>query len=295
MQSNSRTTGRHPSALLLSPALLIITAFFVVPLIWILMLSFTAPDSASFSMSHFTLANYAKFLSDKYYVIDLLWRTVRLSVVATCCAVLIGFAGAIVINRSPVRLQGLFLFFVMCPLWVNLVVRTLSLMVLLGRDGPLNRLLLWSGFIDHPAQLLYNDMSVLIGMIQVSVPFVVLSLHGVLKSIPTELEQAAMSVGANPVSTFMRVTLPLSVPGVLAGSILALGINMESFVVPILLGGGRVPFMSVAAYEAATISNNLPLAATIGMILLIVTLVMLALYQLLVDTAMRRSSTLRVG
>src|SRR5690606_17876709 len=127
--------------------------------------------------------------------------------------------------------------------------------------------------------LLYTETSVIIGMIQVAVPFVVMSIYGVLQSIPRQLEHAAMTVGANPFAAFRRVTLPLSVPGILAGSVLAFGINVESFVVPILLGGGRVRFMSVAAYETATVSNNLPFAATIGMILLMVTMLMLGLYQ----------------
>jgi len=128
--------------------------------------------------------------------------------------------------------------------------------------------------------------------VQVAVPFVVMSIYGVLQSIPQQLEQAAMSVGATPLSAFRRVTLPLSLPGILAGSVLAFGINVESFVVPILLGGGRVRFMSVAAYETATVSNNLPFAATIGMILLIVTILMLTLYQWAVRRAVRQQPVL---
>lgn len=122
-----------------------------------------------------------------------------------------------------------------------------------------------------------------------------MSIYGVLQSIPRQLEHAAMTVGATPLSVFRRVTLPLSVPGILAGSVLAFGINVESFVVPILLGGGRVRFMSVAAYETATISNNLPFAATIGVILLIVTMVMLGVYQWAVRSAGRSTAVLQAS
>ena len=97
--------------------------------------------------------------------------------------------------------------------------------------------------------------------------------------ICTGLGYATAWIAPNPISAFLRVTLPLSIPGILAGSVLAFGINVESFVVPILLGGGKVRFMSVAAYEMATSSNNLPFAATIGVILLVVTMLMLGLYQ----------------
>ena len=104
-----------------------------------------------------------------------------------------------------------------------------------------------------------------------------------------------MTVGATPLAAFRRVTLPLSVPGILAGSVLAFGINVESFVVPILLGGGRVRFMSVAAYETATVSNNLPFAATIGVILLIVTMVMLGVYQWAVRSAGRPATAIQAA
>jgi ABC-type spermidine/putrescine transport system permease subunit I len=275
------------------PALLILVVFFFIPLVLIVIFSFMTSGQAGAVEMPMTLANYNHFLTDSYYLKDLLWRTVRLSALATFFAVIIGYIGAFVITRASEKLQPWLIFLNMCPLWVNLVIRTLSLMVILGRDGPINHLLIALGVTERPIQLLYNETAVLIGMVQVSIPFVVLSLYGVLKSIPRDLEHAAMSVGANPISVFIRVILPLSVPGIFAGSILALGINMESFVVPILLGGGRVRFMSVAAYEMATVSNNLPFAAAIGMILLVVTLLMLGVYQWLVHSMSRMPTALR--
>lgn len=241
-----------------------------------------------------TLLNYERFLTDGYYLKDLLGRTVRLSAWATLYAVVLGYIGAFVIVRAKESIQPWLIFLCMCPLWVNLVVRTLSLMIILDRTGPFNKLLMSIGITDRPMQLLYNETSVLIGMVQVAVPFVVLSLYGVLQAIPRQLEQAAMTVGATPIEAFIKVTFPLSIPGVLAGTILAFGINMESFVVPILLGGGKVRFMSVAAYEAVTISNNLPFAATIGVILLVVTMVMLGIFQRLIN-AFGRGPAVRVA
>lgn len=274
-------------ALLFLPAITILVAFFVVPLIWVLILSFLSTGPAGEVINQFTLANYARFLTDSYYLNDLLLRTIRLAAIATVLSVAIGYAGAFVIVRASPSAQSWMVLLVMLPLWVNLVVRTLSLMVVLGRNGPVNQLLVGLGITPRPLPLLFNETAVVIGMIQVAVPFVVMSVYGVLQSIPRELEHAAMTVGASPMSAFCRVTLPLSVPGLLAGSVLAFGINVESFVVPILLGGGRVRFMSVAAYEMATVSNNLPFAATIGVILLIVTMAMLAAYQWAVRSAGR--------
>jgi ABC-type spermidine/putrescine transport system permease subunit I len=266
-------------AALLSPSMVILGAFFVVPLLWILMLSFVTSDETGAVVFRFTFENYERFLTDRYYLQDLLFRTIRLAAIATAFAVVIGYAGATMIVRAPARAQTWLILLVMCPLWVNLVVRTLSLMVILGRRGVVNEIIVGLGLSEQPLRLLFNETSVLIGMVQVAVPFVVMSIYGVLQSIPRQLEHAAMTVGASPFAAFRRVTLPLSVPGILAGSVLAFGINVESFVVPILLGGGRVRFMSVAAYETATVSNNLPFAATIGMILLLVTMLMLGLYQ----------------
>lgn len=283
---------RHPSVLFL-PAISILGAFFVMPLIWVLILSFLGTGPTGEVLYEFTFANYARFLTDSYYLNDLLLRTIRLAAIATVLSVIIGYIGAFVIVRAEERVQTWMVLLVMLPLWVNLVVRTLSLMVVLGRNGPVNQFLVELGIADRPLQLLYNETAVLIGMIQVAVPFVVMSIYGVLQAIPRQLEQAAMTVGATPVEAFRRVTLPMSVPGIMAGSVLAFGINVESFVVPILLGGGRVRFMSVAAYETATVSNNLPFAATIGIILLIVTMLMLAAYQWAVRSAGRPQTILQ--
>lgn len=277
---------KKPGILFL-PALSILGAFFVLPLIWVFILSFMGTGPTGEVLSEFTLSNYSRFLGDSYYLNDLLWRTIRMAAVATAFSVVIGYLGAFLIVRAEPRAQTWMILLVMLPLWVNLVVRTLSLMVVLGRTGPVNQLLVGLGLADRPLQLLYNETSVIIGMVQVAIPFVVMSIYGVLQSIPRQLEHAAMTVGAPPIAAFRRVTLPLSVPGILAGSVLAFGINVESFVVPILLGGGRVRFMSVAAYETATQSNNLPFAATIGVILLIVTMVMLGVYQWAVRSASR--------
>ncbi|MDX0110172.1 ABC transporter permease subunit [Sinorhizobium meliloti] len=275
---------KRPGILFL-PAITILAAFFILPLIWVFVLSFMGSDPTGEVANELTLANYARFLGDSYYLNDLLWRTIRMAAIATAFSVVIGYIGAFLIVRSKPRVQTWLILLVMLPLWVNLVVRTLSLMVVLGRTGPVNQFLVAIGVTDRPLALLYTETSVIIGMVQVAVPFVVMSIYGVLQSIPCQLEHAAMTVGAPPVQAFRRVTLPLSMPGILAGSVLAFGINVESFVVPILLGGGRVRFMSVAAYETATVSNNLPFAATIGMILLVVTMVMLAAYQWAIHSA----------
>jgi putative spermidine/putrescine transport system permease protein len=281
--------------LLTLPSGVIIVTFFLLPLAWIIILSFSTPTDSGTVLPEATLSNYVRFLSDRHYLVDLLWRTVRLSLIATVIAVLIGYAGAMAIARANQKWRPILMFMNLCPLWVNLVVRTLSLMIVLGRDGPINKALLALGVVKQPLQLLFNETAVVVGMVQVSVPFVILSLYAVLQTIPRELEYAAMSVGATPWATFRRVTLPLSVPGIMAGSILALGINMESFVVPILLGGGRVQFMSIAAFEMATVSDNLPFAATIGMVLLAVTLSMLVIYQWLVGRMARAPSALPVA
>ncbi|MCZ7976425.1 ABC transporter permease [Agrobacterium tumefaciens] len=278
---------KKPGILFL-PAITILAAFFILPLIWVFVLSFMGSGPTGEVLNAFTLSNYARFLGDSYYLNDLLWRTIRMAAIATAFSVVIGYLGAFLIVRAEPRIQTWLILLVMLPLWVNLVVRTLSLMVVLGRTGPVNQFLVAIGITDRPLALLYTETSVIIGMIQVAVPFVVMSIYGVLQSIPRQLEHAAMTVGAPPVQAFRRVTLPLSMPGILAGSVLAFGINVESFVVPILLGGGRVRFMSVAAYETATVSNNLPFAATIGVILLIVTMVMLAAYQWAIHSANRQ-------
>ncbi|CAN7374456.1 ABC transporter permease [Bosea sp. LjRoot90] len=281
--------------LLTLPAVTILGAFFILPLVWVLILSVLTAGPTGEVLGEVTLQNYARFLTDGYYLNDLLLRTIRLAAIATLFSVVIGYLGALVIVRASPTAQSWMVLLVMLPLWVNLVVRTLSLMVVLGRNGPVNQILVGLGFSARPLPLLYNETAVVIGMVQVAVPFVIMAIYGVLQSIPRELEHAAMTVGATPLSAFRRVTLPLSLPGILAGSVLAFGINVESFVVPILLGGGRVRFMSVAAYETATVSNNLPFAATIGVVLLVVTMAMLALYQWAVRSAGRQATVIQAG
>lgn len=255
---------------LLTPVLIGMGALYLLPLIWTLLQSFLQHSETDAQTWTWTLENYYRFFKDDYYLQDVLWRTVRLAAIATFFAVILGYIGALLLVRAPKRLRFWFMFLVMCPLWINLVVRTLSLMVILARNGIANKLLMQLGLINQPLQLLYNETSVMIGMIQVSIPFVLLATVGVLQSIPEDLEQAALTVGANRLQAFWKVILPISIPGVLAGTALGYSINVESFVVPILLGGGRIPFMSTASYDMAVISGQPAFAAAIGVVLLVV-------------------------
>ena len=217
------------------PYLIWIFIFTIVPLFLVLYFAFTTGDSQNFSTFQFSLENFKRFLDPVY--INVLIRSIRLAFVSTILCLIVGFPIAYIISREKPNRQNLMILMFVIPMWMNFLLRTYAWLTLLGRNGFVNNLLTRMGF--QALDLMYNDKAVLLGMVYNFLPFMVLPIYSVLTKIDKNLLEAAEDLGANRATTFRKVILPLSLPGVVTGTTMVFIPAMSTFVISSLLGGNK--------------------------------------------------------
>jgi putative spermidine/putrescine transport system permease protein len=216
-------------ALLAVPAILFLAIFFLVPLVTMTVRSVTDPPGAG-------LSNYQQFFAQKAYV-QILINTFWIALLATVSCLLVGYPFAYLMTITPGRVAGLLLIAVLLPFWSSLLVRTFAWQVILRDTGIINRFLLDLGLIKEPLALIRTTLGVLIGMSHILLPFMVLPLYSVMRRIDPEYGRAAANLGATPTTAFLRVFLPLSLPGIVAGCLLVFILALGFYITPALLGG----------------------------------------------------------
>ncbi len=262
---------------MLAPTTLALLVFFVLPLLWLFRSSFDRGLDSGVIESAFTLENYQEFLTDRFYLQELL-RTLRLGVVITILTLIATYPLALFLARTRSRWRGVLVALAIAPLLTSTVVRTYGWLVILGNDGLVNGALLRLGLIDQPLRLINDEIGVVIGLVEILMPYMALGLLSGFGRIDPSLEEAAMSLGASTLRTFWRVTLPLSLPGIATGVLLVFVLTISSFVTPQLLGGGRVFLMATEIYDQATYTLDWPFAAAISFLLLALFGVVIAIY-----------------
>lgn len=234
-----RARRRHPTAALafLAPPTVWLVLFFVLPMIVMLLFSFW--QTVNFKIvPTFTLANYANLLKPLYA--STFARTVRISLIVTALSAVLGYPVAYFLARKVHRFRTVLLMLVILPLWTSYLVRTFAWMLLLGTNGVINYVLRGFGLIDQPLSwLLYSDFAVTIALVHIYMPFMILPLYAVLEKLDPRLLEAAGDLGAGPGRTFLHVTLPLSLSGLVTGCLFVFIPSMGAFVTPELLGGTR--------------------------------------------------------
>jgi putative spermidine/putrescine transport system permease protein len=220
------------------------------------------------AMAQAGVGQYAKFLTDRFNL-AVLGNTLWLGVEVTVLTVLIGFPLAYLYTLAPGRWQGPLMLLIILPLLTSSVVRTFAWVVILGRQGTINTALIDLGLIAEPIKLLYTPGAVAVALAQIELPLMVLPLITALMNVDTNLRQASLALGAGHWRTFRQVTLPLSMPGLLAGSLLVFASSVSAFVTQTLVGGGQQMFMPYYMYQQAIQANNYPFAAAIAMLLLV--------------------------
>jgi putative spermidine/putrescine transport system permease protein len=263
--------------LYLGPVALFYIGFLVVPYLMVLRLSFFRFSSMKLYIAEFSFNNYVAVLTDPFYLM-LMARTIGLGVLVTFITLLLGFPLALKIARSSPAMKSALIAITLSPLLINLVVRTYAWRVLLGDTGVVNRWLQDVGLIGSPLALSGNMVSVIIGLVHISLPLMALSLIGVLERIDTALVDAADSLGASRARIMRRVIFPLALPGIGAGSLLVFSFTISAFVTPALLGGNRVSTISTLIYEKFTFSVNWPIGATLVVVLLVLNIGVVALH-----------------
>jgi len=256
------------SMALLGPALLILFFLYLYPVTRLFYSSFFQPD--------FTLQNYIHFFEKPLYLTILL-RTFKIAALVTAAALVIAYPIAMFLAEARGKATYLMIC-VILPFWTSVLVRTYAWMVLLQFNGLINNALIGLGIIEKPLHIMYNIPAVLVGMVHVLLPFMVLSIYSVLKGIDPNLKLAAYTLGANKTIAFLRVTLPLSLPGVLAGVIFVFVLSLGFFITPALLGGPKVMMIATLIESQINELNNWNFAAAIALVLLICTLIILAAF-----------------
>jgi putative spermidine/putrescine transport system permease protein len=252
----------------LLPALVLLIVFFAVPLVLI------APESLDWSGKP-VFGTYVKVLGDSYYW-SVLGRSVWLSLLSTVICVILAYPLAYYLVRiCGSGMRRLVFILIIAPLFTSAVIRSMAWLIILGRRGLVNDGLTSLGLVEAPLRLLYNDFAVVLGLLYILLPFMVLSIAAVLESIDVTLEQAARDLGETAFGAFRRVTLPLSMPGILAGSFLVFALCVSSYVTPAILGGGRNKVIAMLIFEQFMRLFNWPLGAALSCILLAISLLVI--------------------
>jgi putative spermidine/putrescine transport system permease protein len=276
--------SRAWTLILLGPPLAFIIAFFIVPFLVLAASSVHAEDGA------FTLANYGKALLDFYYWNTLL-LTFELSLWVTLIALLIGYPLAYYMTRvlrSRV-LRRLLYIIVVTPLFTSNIVRAFGWIIMLGRRGIVNETLIGLGLIERPLALLFTQTSIVIGLSYIMTPFMVLTVASVLQNVDRSLEEAAQDLGAGRLATFMTVTLPLSLPGIIAGSLIVFTLSVSAYVTPSIMSGGKSVVMSMLIFQQYTSVFDFNFGATLAVTLLITTIALVLGYLLVIERGPRLS------
>ena len=269
--------SRSRGWLLLAPSLALLLVAFLVP-VGMMVPTSVRPYVPLVGITRgLTTVHYVKLVTDSYYL-EIIGRTLALGLTVTLLTLVIGYPVAFFLARSTSRWRGWLTILVVFPLLLNLVVRTFGWIALLAQNGLVNQTLQMLGLVDTPVKLLFNFAGLLIGLTHIFLPFMVLVLIGAIQNIPRDVEDAARVLGASWGSAFLRITLPLSAPGILSGSILVFVLTISALVTPRLLGGPTYQVMSTLIYDEFLQRLNWPAGSAQSLLLtaMVLTLVYLS-------------------
>jgi putative spermidine/putrescine transport system permease protein len=280
-----REPGQRSVLPLALPAVLLVVVFFVIPYLNLAYISFLTPSHRAAYLRVFTLDNYRGAIFDRF-TWQVIWHTFWLGVVTTAVTLLLSYPLAYHLARASRTTKGLLMILVISPLLVGVLIRTYGWMILLADTGLVNQLL---NRLHRPSmQLMYNDIGVVIGLVHVYIPFMVLSLAGPLGGIDPDLQRAARSLGAGGWKTFWRVTWPMSLPGVAAGTVLVFVLAVSSYVIPSLLGGFTVLTVPILVIRTVTELFNWPGGSAFALLFFALTLLLVWLYSRLLNVWLSR-------
>lgn len=240
--------------------------------------SFLEQGEQTLVQSGWTLANYQHLLSPAIFSMAL--DSIGLAGVAALLCLLVGYPFAYILAQAPAKTQPLLLLLVMIPFWTNSLIRTYALVMMLKADGICNTLLLSLGLIDAPMHLMYTPVAVFIGLVYTLLPFMILPLYAALKAVDPRLLEASRDLGANRVNTFFRITVPLTIPGIIAGTMLVFLPALGMFYVADVLGGARSMLLGNYIRDQFLIYRNIPMGSAASVTMTVAMGLLLLLYYL---------------
>ncbi len=271
---------------LIGPATVFVVLGLLVPLGILFRYSLNRFEPRRMMVDAFTAENYVKFFADPFYT-NIFWTTLRVAGLCTVICLVMGLPLAYVLARTQTKYKNLLIMLIVLPLFVGNAVRAAGWMTLFGSKGFLNVTLQNFGLISKPLEIMYTEGAVIAGIIAVNLPYMVLTLQSVIEGINRNVEEAAFSLGAGPMTMFRRVLLPLAMPGILAGTILTFILGMNAYATPVLLGGPKFKMMGPLVFGQFQL-NNWPFGASIAFVLMAATLVLTATANVMVQRRYRR-------
>ncbi|MGF1651325.1 MAG: ABC transporter permease [Hyphomicrobiaceae bacterium] len=248
-------------ALLVMPGLMYLAVLFALPLLLLLVKSFQGPGG------EITLAGYAALLSDPY-TIDVLWRTLRVATLTTIVCLLLAYPTAFALARARGVAQAILLVAMVLPLSLGVIVKAFSWSIVLRSNGIVNQTLMAVGFTDAPVRMLFTETALVLGAANIFLPFMVLPIFAVVRQLDPSLSGAAATLGANPVRAFLTVTLPLTLPGVIAGVAFVFSMAVSMYVIPSLIVGERLQNLPMMIARAFLFLRNEQLGSAMAVVLL---------------------------
>lgn len=264
----SKTSVPSKAWQLLAPALITLFFLLIIPMLIIFVYSFYLFVDVGVDKPAFQFGNWIEFFTDSYYH-GAIWTTLRIAVTATVVCAVIGYIPAYYIATTTFRHKWLLMLLLILPFWVSFIIRTFSWIHVLGNQGFINATLMSIGIIDQPIKMLYTEGAVIMGMIHFLLPYMVLNIYVSLEGIDRNLVSAARTLGATSWQAFREVILPLSLPGLAAGSLLCFVLSAGTFVTPQILGGPRDFMFGNLIFDALMDELNWPMGATLSCVMLI--------------------------
>jgi putative spermidine/putrescine transport system permease protein len=259
--------GRRTLLLLLGPGAAFLIVFFVAPLLFVLLESFRTPEALV------TFERYRSVVTgDQFQMVYL--RTLRIALIVTPIAVLLSYPSAYVLSRLTYHRKSILMSLVILPLMTSPVARTYAWIVMLGRQGIINKSVQFFGLSPEPVRMMYTEGAIILGLLQLFLPIMILTLVSAMENIPEEVEEAALSLGSSRLGSFFRVIVPLSFDGLILGVTLVFTGSITAYVTPAILGGSRVLTLSTLMRQEALVLMNWEAATVIAVVMVATTLVL---------------------
>lgn len=255
--------------LLLTPAMVALLIFVVMPLLWVARTSFNQGVDGAYMVSALTMDNYVRFLGSPWYLINTLWFSIRIAIVATAISVLLGYPVALYIAQTRGLQKSILMTMVLAPLLIGLVTLVYGWIVIFRGGGLLNSLMIAIGVYDEPVRYMWDLKGVIILLVYIGMPYIVLSLLDSIERINPSFVEAARNVGANRWRAFWSVTFPLTLPGLYAGLVIAFTLNFSAFAVPLMVGANDTQMIGLVIYREALLNNDLPFASSLSVIMIL--------------------------
>ena len=265
---------------LLFPGIVLLCFFLVLPLVSSLL-------PTVFPESSFSLQLYIDFFKDSYFM-AVLGRTLSISLIVTIFCAVLGLPAAYVISGVSKKWRGILIALTLFPLLTNSVIRSFAWITILGKNGVINNLLMIFGVINEPMSLLYTDFSIIIGSVYLFLPTMIMTLVGVLENIDDDLLEAAATLGLSPLKGFFKIILPLSLPGMIVGSILVFTGTLTAYTTPQLLGGNKKMMLATLLYQRATTLGDWTSASVIALVMIVITFAVMKALNVLAKSMDKR-------